>query len=314
MIELKHLGPDSWLSPLAARRFSAKLSQRLWDRCRGHRGLFVTLTYDRSKYKDALDLYRRQSEEQHVPLFLRKIERRLGEKFTGRWFCKMEFQKGGWVHWHIIILDVDKIPHAIATELWGRGHVWLRRLNQRNVKYCTKYTCKPGDVPAWLYLERPRATKIVRVSPGFWGEPEVSFDEAADADGGEDPYDVYGPQPGPRIEGIYKPIGESLEVNRHRYVARDERGKYRGGSVDFGSLLVALLERGCAIVENRDGWLVVDATWQQLARAEEAAGAAAAAAAPPPLHLREAGNPDGGLSPRWLYAWFDQRAREEVPG
>ena len=216
---------------------------------------------------------------------------------------------------HIAALGTfEEIPHAIATELWGRGHVWLRRLNQRNVKYCTKYTCKPGDVPAWLYLERPRATKIVRVSPGFWGEPEVSFDEAADADGGEDPYDVYGPQPGPRIEGIYKPIGESLEVNRHRYVARDERGKYRGGSVDFGSLLVALLERGCAIVENRDGWLVVDATWQQLARAEEAAGAAAAAAAPPPLHLREAGNPDGGLIPRWLYAWFDQRAREEVPG
>src|SRR5262249_28800777 len=154
-------------------------------------------------------------------------------------------------------------------------------------------------VPAWLYLERPRATKIVRVSPGFWGEKpeEEEPPEGVESDDADDPYDAHATSGVMRIEGVYQPIGAGLEANRNRFVARDDRGKYRSGSVDFGSLLLALLQRGCAIVENRAGWLVVDATWQQLARAEAAALAAATAAANPPIHLNTVGNPDAKVIP-----------------
>lgn len=170
MIEIRQVATDSWLDPRSAKRLSCALADRLWKRCQGHRGLFVTLTYDRSRYDSALQLYRQQSEAQHVALFIRKISRLLDFDLRGKWFCKLEFQKGGWVHWHLIILDIAKIPHQACTELWGRGHVWLRRLSRRSVRYCTKYVCKGAEVPAWLYLERPRSVKIIRVSSGFWGD------------------------------------------------------------------------------------------------------------------------------------------------
>lgn len=266
MLELRVTGTESWLDERSARRISKRLGAKLWERCQGHRGLFVTLTYRRDEYRDALDLYRRQSEEQHVPLFLRKVSRYLGRSLKGRWFCKLEFQTGGWVHWHLIILDVNKIPHDVATTLWGHGHVWLRRLNKKNVKYVTKYTVKGGDVPAWLYAERPRSVKIVRTSPGFWGElgrkKKADDDEPAEPD----PYDEYGPRE-QVIEGVYVPIGHRIDTGGDRFVVRDDRGKYARGDVDLGTLLACLMDEGGYVVGTRSGWLAIDASWAQLDRA-----------------------------------------------
>lgn len=313
MIELKVTGTESWFDPNSARKLSASLGRRLWDRCEGHRGLFVTLTYRRDEWEDAKQLYRAQSEEQHVPLFLRKVARHLGDSLKGRWFCKLEFQRGGWVHWHIIILDVNRIDHAVLSDLWGFGHVWVRRLNARNVKYCTKYTVKAGDVPAWLYLEKPRAVKIIRVSHGFWEEGEPDSGPVP-----PDPYDEYGPVP-QRIDGVYVPIGEKLERAKGRWVARDEHGHYVRGQCDLSQLLVSLMERGCGVVGNRAGWIVVDATLEDLARAGTAAERLAQASRSRPLHLIRSGNPDAdeveaSRMPLWLDDLFRWWAGEGVCG
>ncbi len=307
MIELKVKGTGSWLDPVSARALSANLSAALWERCRGHRGLFVTLTYRREDYADALQLYRRQADERHVREFLRRVGRRLGESLTGRWFCKMEFQKGGWVHWHVLILDVAKIPHDELTELWGRGHVWVRRLNRRNVRYCTKYTSKAGDVPAWLLGERPRSVKVVRVSPGFWRGRAGGTPPDRRPPSEPDPLD------GPRQRlDFYVPIGTKIEASCDDFVARDQDGVYVHGKADLGPLLAALLLMGCGIVGKRNGWLVVDADLTDLDRAVERTPRRAptrkrwdpAAAEPPPLHLNTPSNPHTQGWPKWLDRWM----------
>lgn len=306
MIEIRPTGTESWLNARFARRLSAKLGRRLWERCQGRRGLFVTLTYRRDEYASPLDLYRKQSEHRHVREFLRRVARHLGRDLSGKWFCKLEFQRGGWVHWHLIILDVEKIPHAAAMELWGHGHVWLRRLNKKNVKYCTKYTCKADQLPAWLMAERPRSIKIVRVSPRFWGEVEHS------EQGGEDDEAVDESLGVSTVIDAYVPLGHRLDNDGGKFVARDiDSGQYRRGSSDLGMLLLSLFELGCAVVENRSGWLVVDATMEQLDRAEKRAAAAGEARSAALLHLRRTGNPHTWWLPPWLHEWHRERILAE---
>ena len=79
MIQLKQRGTGSWLDPRSSKSLAAKLSTRLVERCRGEKGVVVTLTYRREEFGDSRELYRAAQEEQHVPLFLRKVSRHLGE-------------------------------------------------------------------------------------------------------------------------------------------------------------------------------------------------------------------------------------------
>lgn len=309
MIFLKVKGTKSWLDPMSQRALTANLSRRLWERCKGRRGLFVTLTYRRDEFQSALDLYRTQSEQQHVPLFLRKVERYMRRMGTmpagglkGRWFCKLEFQRGGWVHWHLIILDVEKIPHADVTSMWGRGHVWLKRLSMRQVRYCCKYVAKGGDVPVWLYGEPPKSIKVVRVSPGFWGEGGLSCSD---------------PAPRPPTFPAWVPIGEKIERARTVLVARDEAGRHKTVRADLGPLLVALMKGGCGVVGNERGWVAVDASWEDVdaccpaaSPASDLKRAAKPRAAPPPLHLIGVHNPDAGWLPRYLNALYFEDAIE----
>lgn len=305
MIEIKSIGTRSWLDGRSARALSAALSWRLQERCKGEFGVFITLTYDRTKYAGPVDLYRRCAEEQHVPLFLRKVARFLGEDLKGRWLCKLEFQKEGWVHWHILLLGVRKIPHAALKRLWSHGHTWVSRLDKRTVRYTCKYAVKADEVPAWLYAERPRSVKIIRVSPGFWGEParEKKAKEP-------DPYETV-----PMQLPAYQTIGDRISHTEDRIVARDDRGSYRQVRVDLGTLLGRLLEASCAIVGRRGKWLVIDATLDEFETAAERAAADAASAAAPPLPLSECSNPDAEASERFrrsLPWWVDQWFRQGV--
>jgi hypothetical protein len=267
------------------------------NRCRGHRGVFVTLTYRREDWDDSQDCYRSAQEQQHVPLFLRKVSRFLGESLKSRWICKLEFQEGGWVHWHIIILDVNKIPHAELTRMWGRGHVWINRLSPGRIRYCCKYVCKGGQVPGWLYAEPTRGVKVVRVSPGFWGDVEPK--EPSE----QDPFDFYGWKP-PKLP-FWKSIGQRIEESQGELVATDGE-RYSRPQADFGPLLVALVMAGHMIVGNDRGWVVVDCEMKDLDEAVRQAAVcgsacrSASAAAPPPLHLTEPRNPDVSGLPRWM--------------
>ena len=342
MIEIKQQGTGSWLDPLSVKGLSARLSNRLTERCRGHRGLFVTLTYDRTGdtydgggFDSSLACYRAAQDEQHVPLFLRKVSRYLGESLTGRWICKLEFQKGGWPHFHLIILDVPKIPHEELKRMWNKGHVDVRRMSPKNIRYCTKYTAKGGDLPAWLLAERSRAVKIIRVSSGFWKRDDgddstrsIDREAACSRDGdGDDPLTDadtidYDPDAPTRIAGMYKPIGQKLDEAhaRHtgRMIARDEDSNYNHATADFATVLLVLHTMGCRVISNVHGWTQIDATFEQLDAAIDKANRLTAAEGGG-VHLIQPSNPDTDppynladhLSP-WMNRWFEWHAREAV--
>lgn len=309
MFLLRKKDSGSWLDPESSRLVAWKCGQRLWKRCEGRRGLFVTLTYRRDEYQNSLDLYRRASEEQHVPLLLRKIARRLKVSLKGKWFCKLEFQRGGWVHWHLIILDVDRIDHAELHQLWGRGFVWLKRLTKRNCEYACKYVAKGNALPAWLYLEKPRSVKVIRVSPGFWGEPSRPPKEP-------DPYDEYGPGQGTIVDA-FVPIGVKLRAERGCVARRLHRRISLG--VSMPELVTELNRRGVRVLgPSWRGWLVFDGTLQQV---EDAANACrgrrpqAARGTRAALHSNSSSNPDAPPVYEWpphLDAWFRERAEEEA--
>lgn len=324
MIELRTNPSQSWLDAETGRILGWALGQRLTVRCRGHAGLFVTLTYRRSDHRDAQDCYRRQSDEQHVPLFIRKVSRYLHRDLRGKWICKVEFQRGGWMHFHLIILDVDRIPHEALAQMWGHGFVWVNKLSPHRIKYACKYVSKAGSLPAWLLMERPRSVKIVRVSHGFWesGEGSSATTRADDEADGDDDADRYFPRAS--VLDAYRPIGVSLAASRTRVLARDADGRYVSGRCDLGQLLSALVASGCTI-EAADGrWLRLSASLSDfralLGRlnaeavcdipqsAIRAASVAAPAATLADLHLTHTRVSDVIATLRMLDAWYAEGA------
>lgn len=288
--EFKAKSCRSWLHHTFGRVLSQQLSKRLIDRCRGEQGLFLTFTYDRADYEDAADLYRRCRDERHVRRFIDRLERWLGESLRGRWLCKLEFQKGGWVHFHLVILGVTFVPHDILVETWAHGHVWVRRLTAHNIRYTCKYISKDAALPAFLFLEPSRSVRIVRASPGFWLDTEPG-----------NPGDR--PPKRQRLDA-YVPIGELIERAEDETVVRDDRGRYasiRMPVIEVGRwarVLGGYFERG------RRGWLTCLGV--SMGRVERRARQAARPPGPP-LHSINGGDPPSISCRRFLNAYFIER-------
>ena len=247
MFAVRERSSGSWLDPSASGFLGWQLGRRLYWRTRKRAGVFVTLTYRRDEYASSLELYRRQGERQDVPLFLRRLSRALGVSFKGQWLCKLEFQRGGWVHWHIVLLGVRRIDHGVLTRCWGKGFCWISKLTERNCVYLVKYVAKGGRLPAWIYLEKPKSVKIIRVSPGFWPVDERSPSRP------KDDYDRYGPGVGQVVDG-YVPIGEKLQrrgvLVRHGY--KGCRTRFR--SCCFSTLMCCLVEKGARYIGRCGRW------------------------------------------------------------
>lgn len=331
MIEIKQRGTGSWFDPRSSKALAALLSTRLLERCRGEKGVAITLTYDRKKYKDGLELYRAASDEQHVPMFLRRLAKRLGENFRGRWFCKMEFQRGGYVHWHIILLGVTFIEHADLEACWGHGHVWIDRLTPKTLKYTSKYLSKAGGVPGWVFAQPPKSVKVVRVSPGFWHDRRGGSPFPGGGGGGggegdrcedEPPQGWYteAPDDEPPAGGavtrvpMYTSIGTRIEQQDQQLVVRDDKGRYRTCVVELGRVLVALMRRGVQVLGRRRSWLVVDCNleeWERAAGKAASVQLAGLAAERGPFHLIKSSNPDSkfrAFLPHWLDEYFAEGA------
>jgi hypothetical protein len=170
-------GHDSWLDPESAGILGWKLGKRLADRIAGREGRFITLTYDRSRYVDAQDCFDQARSRKHVSRFMRKLGGLLGVDLRGKWLCKLEFQREGWVHWHIVLVDVGKIPRDKFSELfalWGRGSINVKPLTEQNALYLMKYIAKDGDIPGWIYDYPARSVKVVRPSAGFWTDEKAA--------------------------------------------------------------------------------------------------------------------------------------------
>ena len=285
---------SSWLDPEAGMCKGARLGERLITRCKGHRGLFVTLTYDRSNYADGLDLYRDCQDGQHVPLFIRRLERRIGQSLRGKWICKAEFQTGGWLHFHLIILDIDRIDHSVCAEAWGHGFVWLKRLTPRRIRYTCKYVAKGGSIPAWVYGERERSFKVIRTSRDFWkNEPQRRRDDWGDWR--------------PQKIAAYVPCGARIKAMQKGVMARQD-GHYGYLGVSW-TILVSYLSKHRFILVDSKGWLVLTLNLADLRRHAHAAAREAGRG----VHLKHLSDPDADpFGPSGVHAWYSAHLMEEA--
>lgn len=275
----------SWLDPNCAGLLGWKLGQKLWRRCRGKIGVFLTLTYRRDEYSSAQDLYYRQRERQDVPLFIRRLSRLLGVSLKGKWLCKAEFQSGGWIHFHIVLVDVGRIEHADLVRLWGHGWPWIKKLTRARCLYICKYVAKGGRIPLWLYGEPPRSVKIVRTSPGFWpAEDRRPTRQGADvalwADGT--------PVTGGKVAGCYVPVGIRL---RRRGVLVNYDGKVFSRRCEPSQFMLQCLRYALRVWQS-DGWIWYEIPGRGL---EWILGGDVAARERPPSESGHASPPTGGL-------------------
>lgn len=246
MLFVKEKHSSSWFDHKAVPYLSKKLEVRLTERMKGKKAKFITLTYDRDPYENGLDLYRRQQEERHIRRFIERLQNKLGVSFCGKWMRKMEFQKEGWLHWHMIIEYGPKIDQQLLTKLWGHGHVWINHMNKKRLKYFCKYTAKSmwnetnhvgpfGMFPGWIYAERARSVKVIAVSRGFWG-----------GSGKEGKKNYYIKKP------YYTPLGETLgKVGVKCFLGGTKFRDLNG--VDLGTIIVLL----GLIRKNKQGWYAV---------------------------------------------------------
>lgn len=305
MVEAREAFSRSWFSARGARAQAASLCERLQGRLKGERGVFITLTYRREEWAGTRELYRASSEDRHVRRFIAGLSAYLGESLNGRWIRKLEFQEGGWVHWHLIILGVSRIEHADLSELWGYGFVWVSRMSERRIRYFGKYLAKDGGgVPAWVYAEPVRSVKVVASSPGFWRNERVRVHEPSDRI---------------RLRGVYRSIGQSVDEAERWTILRDDRHRHTRVRKRLWEL-VGLATH--VVAGQRPGWVGLvgvrpDGTarpryrWGVLLGVED--GGARRGSGGLPLHLTEKPNPPNAEKyPGWLgdyFRWVDDVER-----
>ena len=322
MIAVKTKGADSWLDPESAGILGWKLRKRLEGRCKGHEGRFITLTYDPKQWTSAQECFDRARADKHVSRFMRKLARHLGAKtLKGKFICKLEFQKSGFVHWHILLLDVGFIKPVLFRQiydLWGKGSVNVKPLTEENLNYLTKYVAKDGSLPGWVYGYPARSIKVVRPSQGFWKDEQAAkacertarrkAEEGGKSEGEE--------------EGFYQPIGEKVRVEKVLFKVAD---KYF--SVEAPRCNVLRIMRNCCGRPRVDGgWLIYDASLCQMEAALAKLGVAAEPNAPHrpgprkeaerigdgrgPLFLRGTGKRGGCWKVFWEGVWFVLRPED----
>lgn len=166
---VRRLVPKTWHTDEGSRLMSSILRQRLRDRCRGKRWKMITLTYDREGFEHPRDVYETAKRERHTARFIERLGELCGMSFAGKWICKMEFQSGGWLHWHILLEHGPKIDWRTILKAWNRGRVDIRHGTRRRIDYLAKYVAKPSEgMPGWLLGEPSRSVRVIRASSGFW--------------------------------------------------------------------------------------------------------------------------------------------------
>ncbi len=283
MIAIKVPSLKSWFDPLSVPSLSFNLAERIKNRMGRRRGLFITLTYRRDDHESPRELFYQMKEQQHVPLFIRRLQKYLGISLKGKWMRKMEFQDGGWIHFHLIIDYSGYIPQSDIQTLWGHGFVWVNRWKDSIANYMTKYVAKDGDVPAWILAEKPKTVKIISVSPGFWEEENE-----------KKVYDKKIPDPWGK-SGCYIPIAVRLEECRNRVLCKEGQTDPRFFSLEvhIGFLLNVCHKFQVGIVGAEQGWIQLDIDRENLCSYSELAAADAAA-----LHLINKRKPDS--MPFWV--------------
>lgn len=271
-----------WLTTQGARLRGRQLSERLKERIKGRGGLFLTLTVkdDGGGIEEAYDEVQRNK---GVSRFFKELSDRTGVNFAGRWICKLEFTKKGMLHFHILIMDVRYIAHAVIEECWGRGFVWVNQFypdrSDGVSAYFSKSTCsyvgKALHIPHWVRQRPVGSIKVVRTSPGFWPKKRV-FSKKGDCQVAQESCPKTGLP-------IYVPIGHQIVQSNSRCTLEDTTSNRKASFEDLSVGAVAVyLKRDGHSFEVLGQSIVTTASFEETLEA-----AAAAARRRRPIHLNK---------------------------
>lgn len=281
-VEVRQAYSRSWLDPVGARVLGREFHSRLVARAKGKVGRFLTLTYDRTMFKGPEDLWESEKREQHLALFMRRLGRHLGRDLSGQWIAKCEFQEGGWLHFHVILLGVRWIDHAHLRALWGYGFTHVDPLTPECLRYQSKYLFKDGRMP--MFLQLADRVRVIRTSRGFWGE-SVTRPRAE-----RDPF-----RPVQRFGCV--PVGVRLMRKVGQTLVRGCCGSFSSLRLPVARVVLSAVAEGARVVPARPGW--VGLRYQRGRTSGRPAAAGARALHLIPNQYRDA---DGDLDFDWWVA------------
>lgn len=183
----------SWACKSCATVMGGRLSERLRvvverGAARGLRPILVSLTLNRETWpRGPLSAWHRLRELRAVPRAVKAFCRAQGIPFKGRYLIKMELQRAGWPHWHVLVmvpqsLQLPTLGAFDAFWKWGFSNV---RHEACAYTYLAKYACKEAGPDGTDTLEASglpgRHVHWLSPSRGFWAEFGLGdFDEAVE--------------------------------------------------------------------------------------------------------------------------------------
>ena len=171
-----------------------KLRRRIlaWGAIREFRNLQMwTLTLDPELFASPVEAHQYTRDKRCVSRLVRELDR-LGYLGSRHYFCAIEFQRNGMVHFHLLIdAKTGFIPFDAVTRIWNKfrpkeaGPVQGERPGfgsvrfsvpqfaspEHAINYATKYCVKPpkDGWPDWVWESRKNITRYT-TSRGFWAD------------------------------------------------------------------------------------------------------------------------------------------------
>lgn len=160
---VKAYRPPSWYTREGAQKKLSQLEAKGLPSFRDWR--FITLTVDPKQFASAQSAYEYINER--FRYFMRDLRHTLGVSNLS-FIRKLEFQRNGWPHWHVILDYKKKIDHSRLLDLWSYGFVEIQRIKSKSLKYLFKYVAKglESTLPSWfLQYSRPRIIQTSKIFP-----------------------------------------------------------------------------------------------------------------------------------------------------
>jgi len=132
----------NWVTPAGVAKKRRHIESLGLPDMKGRR--FITLSFDRKLFGDCpLTAY--LAGREHMRRFL-EAGRVAGLWQRGCWWAwKLEFQRDGWAHWHLILDRTAKFSNADMLkirDIWGLGRTNCRRISKSHFGYAFKYVFK----------------------------------------------------------------------------------------------------------------------------------------------------------------------------
>lgn len=260
-----HLDPD--YGPVMAGEKRRRLERRLQMELDAKRSfVMLTLSYERSPYSSPQELYTEASRLQHLNKAMKRLGENVREKLTGRWFAKCEFQTGGWLHYHVILLGFKFLDFDDLYDAWGHGGVYISAGKVKHAGYVSKYCSKESEqpYPEWLYGFKAGSVKLYSASPGFWkplneldaeDKPERPISELCQL-----PDRQHAEYISTRMAAMeadyngFRTVGQCIDDARQLIRVKDDRGRFQEYQVDEYAVRHALGLNGSEYHGKRLGW------------------------------------------------------------